>query len=187
MRVAALALPAPPVGDPVSPDWSFLMKRFVLPLLAAVLSASAWAHGVTAGDLKIGHPWARPTVQGQPTGGGFLKIENTGKTAERLLGATSTVGDHLELHTMSMEGDVMRMRQVDGIDIAPGATVELKPGAFHMMIMGLKAPLKAGDKFPVTLKFQKAGEVKVEVWVETPKAASGAGAAEAHDMAQHKH
>lgn len=159
------------------------MKRFVLPLLATVLSVSAFAHGVTAGDLKIGHPWARPTVQGQPTGGGFLKIENTGKTADRLLSATAPVGSHLELHTMSMEGDVMRMRQVDGIDIPAGATVELKPGAFHVMFMGLKAPLKEGDKFPVTLKFQKAGEVKVEVWVEKPKDGAAAG----HDMAQHKH
>ncbi len=159
------------------------MKRFVLPLLAAVLSTSALAHGVTAGELKIGHPWARPTVQGQPTGGGFLKIENTGKTADRLLSATSDRGERTELHTMSMEGDVMRMRQVDGIDIAPGATVELKPGAFHLMFMGLKAPLKEGDKFPVTLKFQKAGEVKVEVWVEKPKDGAAAG----HDMAQHKH
>lgn len=159
------------------------MKRFVLPLLATVLSVSVFAHGVTAGDLKIGHPWARPTVQGQPTGGGFLKIENTGKTADRLLSATAPVGSHLELHTMSMEGDVMRMRQVDGIDIPAGATVELKPGAYHVMFMGLKAPLKEGDKFPVTLKFQKAGEVKVEVWVEKPKDGAAAG----HDMAQHKH
>jgi periplasmic copper chaperone A len=151
------------------------MKRLVslsLACLATLTAASALAHGFQVGDLKIGHPWARPTVQGQMAGGGFLKIENTGKTADRLLGAsTPAAADHLELHTMSMEGDVMKMRQVEAIDIPAGSTVELKPGAFHVMFMGLKSPLKLGDKLPVTLKFEKAGEVQVEMWVEQPKGA----------------
>jgi copper(I)-binding protein len=75
-----------------------------------------------------------------------------------------------------MEGDVMRMRQVDAIDVPAGQAVELKPGSFHLMLMGLKAPLKAGDRFPLTLKFEKAGEVKVDVAVQTGPAA-----------AEHKH
>ena len=145
--------------------------RLSLACLATWMATSVWAHDFKVGDLKIGHPWARPTVQGQMAGGGFLKIENTGKSADRLLSASTTApADHLELHTMSMEGDVMKMRQVDAIDIPAGSTVELKPGAFHVMFMGLKSPLKLGDKLPVTLKFEKAGEVQVEMWVEQPKA-----------------
>ena len=156
------------------------MKRLTslaLTAVGALFAVSALAHSFKAGDLKIDHPWARPTVAGQAAGGGFLKIENTGKTADRLLSARTTASaDHMELHTMSMEGDVMKMRQVEAIDIPAGATVELKPGAFHVMFMGLKAPLKLGDKLPVTLKFEKAGEVQVEMWVEQP----AAGEAETH-------
>lgn len=148
------------------------MKRLAMSLAALLVTGSAFAHGFAVGDLKIGHPWARPTVQGQMAGGGFLKIENTGKTADRLVSGSTAASERLELHTMVMEGDVMKMRQVDGIDIPPGATVELKPGSLHMMFMGLKAPLKEGDKVPVKLKFEKAGEVTVEVWVEQPKAAA---------------
>jgi copper(I)-binding protein len=159
-----------------------LLTQLALGLSTLVLAGAAAAHGFTAGDLKIGHPWARPTVTGQPAGGGFLKIENTGKTADRLLSASAPVGERTELHSMSMDGDVMRMREVDGIDIAPGATVELKPGGFHLMFQGLKAPLKEGDKIPLKLKFQRAGEVTVEVWVEKPKAEGDK--ADAH---QHKH
>ena len=79
---------------------------------------------------------------------------------------------------MRMEGDVMRMRQVDAIELPPGATVELKPGGMHLMLMGLKQPLKADDKVPLTLRFEKAGEVTVQMSVEAPKPAMAA---------EHKH
>jgi periplasmic copper chaperone A len=152
-----------------------MKKRLSAALVGLLLSLGTFAHGFQVGDLKIGHPWARPTVQGQMAGGGFLKVENTGKTADRLISGTTTAAERLELHTMAMEGDVMKMRQVEGIDIPAGATVELKPGSFHVMFMGLKAPMKLGDKVPVTLKFAKAGEVTVEMWVEQPKADAGMG------------
>ena len=139
------------------------------PLLAAVLTLAgvgAAAHEYAAGDVKIGHPWARKTAPGVPTGGAFLTLRNTGSTPERLLGASFAGADHVELHTMSMDGNVMKMREVGTIDIPPGQTVELKPGQPHMMLIGLKAPLKAGDMLPMTLKFEKAGEVKVDLKVE---------------------
>jgi copper(I)-binding protein len=140
-----------------------------LHLLAAclVLAASAHAHDYKVGALTIAHPYARFTVPGQTAGGGFLSVENRGG-ADRLVGARAPVCDRVELHTMRMEGDVMRMRQVDGIDLPPGRTVELAPGGHHLMLMGLKAPLKVGDKFPLTLQFRQAGEVTVEVQVEAP-------------------
>ena len=140
------------------------------PLMAIALIATglaAQAHEFKLGAITIGHPYARATVPGQPAGGGFLKLENKGGD-DRLLSASAGVSSAVELHSMSMEGDVMRMRQVDAIELPAGKTVELKPGGLHVMFMGLKAPLKAGDSFPLKLKFEKAGEVTVDVKVEAP-------------------
>jgi len=149
----------------------------LLPLVLAMAAFGVNAHEYQAGGLKIGHPWARMTAPGQPSGGAFVKLSNTGTAADRLVGGSTPVADHVELHSMSMEGNVMKMREVSAIDVPPGQTVELKPGAWHMMLIGLKVPLKAGDKVPMTLKFAKAGEVKVELKIEEiapPGAASGA-------------
>ena len=129
----------------------------------------AQAEDFTRGALTVRQPYARATAPGQPVGGGFMTIANKGPD-DRLLSATSTVAKSVELHTMSMDGDVMRMRQVEAIALPAGQSVELKPGALHMMFMGLKAPLKAGDKVPVTLKFEKAGELKVMMSVQAPGA-----------------
>ena len=134
------------------------------------------AHQFKLGAITIGHPYARATAAGQPTGGGYMSFANAGP-ADKLVAISADVSTSVELHTMSMEGDVMRMRQVDAIELASGKTVELKPGGYHVMFVGLKAPLKAGDKFPAKLKFEKAGEVDVTFNVEAP----AAGAAE------HKH
>ena len=145
----------------------------------ALASAVAHAHSFKLGDIDIGHPYARVTAPGQPTGGGYLKLDNKGRD-DKLLSARAAVSASVELHSMSMDGDVMRMRQVDAIALPAGKTVELKPGGFHIMFVGLKAPLKAGDKFPMTLKFEKAGEVDVVVNVEAPKPAGNA-------PVEHKH
>ena len=148
-------------------------------LIAAVMVVSAFtsqAHSFKVGAIDIGHPWARPTVDGQKAGGAYLKLTNAGG-ADRLLSASSEVAASVELHSMGMDGNVMRMRQVDAINLPSGQTVELKPGGFHIMFMGLKAPLKEGDTFALKLQFEKAGEVVVDVKVEQPKAAG----------AQHKH
>jgi copper(I)-binding protein len=150
---------------------------------ATVLGAAALgalAHGYAAGALKIGHPWARATVAGQATGGAYLKLENTGATPDRLLGGSTPAAERVELHSMSMEGNVMRMREVPAIDIPAGQTVELKPGQFHLMLVGLKAPLAVDAKIPLTLKFEKAGEVKVEVKVESMGPAGVQGADKGH-------
>lgn len=113
---------------------------------------------------KVEAAWARPTVAGQSGGGGFLKITG-GSANDRLLSASSGVAKSTELHTMEMDGNVMRMRAIDAIEVPAGQTVELKPGGRHVMFMGLKEPLKSGANFPLTLRFEKAGEVKVDVKV----------------------
>ena len=153
-------------------------KSTLTGLLLSTSVLMAQAHSFKLGDITIGHPYARTTAAGQASGGGYLKLENSGAD-DKLLSASADVAASVELHSMSMEGDVMRMRQVDGIALPKGKTVELKPGAFHIMFMGLKAPLKNGDKFPLKLRFEKAGEVTVTVNVE-----AGGGELK-HDMMKH--
>jgi copper(I)-binding protein len=137
----------------------FPIRRVVA---SAVLLSVGAVHAQTA--PKVEAAWARPTVNGQSGGGGFLKITG-GSANDRLLSASAGVAKMVELHTMEMDGNVMRMRAIDAIAIPAGATVELKPGGNHVMFMGLTQTLKAGERFPLTLRFEKAGEVKVEMQV----------------------
>lgn len=146
-------------------------SRLLLALSLSVAALAAHAHSFKLGELTIGHPYARSTAPGQPTGGAYLSIRNAGAAADKLVSATADVSASVELHEMKMEGNVMRMREVTGVDVPAGKAVELKPGGLHIMLMGLKAPLKQGDKFPLKLKFEKAGEVTVTVNVEGPGAA----------------
>ena len=141
-----------------------MLRSFVVASLAlAAMSSFA--------QVKIEGAWARPTVPGQQAGGGFLSI--TSAAADRLLGGSTQAAQQFELHTMAMKGDVMEMRQVDTIDLPAGKKVELRPGGLHVMFIGLKAPLKVGDKVPVTLKFEKAGELKVDFAVTNKPAEAG--------------
>jgi periplasmic copper chaperone A len=125
--------------------------------LAGALALSAF---VAAAQVKVEGAWARPTVPGQQAGGGYLTLSSP--VADKLLGGSTPAAQRFELHTMAMKGDVMEMREVDGVELPAGRKVEFKPGGLHVMFMGLRAPLKVGTKVPVTLKFQKADEVKVE-------------------------
>ena len=129
-------------------------------LPSSLIAGLALAVTASFAQVKVEGAWARPTVPGQQAGGGFLTI--TSPAADRLIGGSTSAAQRFELHTMSMKGDVMEMRQIDAIDLPAGRKVELKPGGLHVMFMGLKAPLKVGDRVPVTLKFEKAGEQKVE-------------------------
>jgi copper(I)-binding protein len=148
------------------------LRALVALLLALASTGAALAHGYKLGALEIGHPWTRATAPTAPSGGGFLRITNTGTTADRLIAVRSPAADKVEIHEMKMDGNVMRMRELDkGIDIPPGATVELKPGGFHIMFMGLKAPFAKDAKVPATLVFEKAGSIDVELLVQAMGAA----------------
>jgi copper(I)-binding protein len=164
-----------------------LTRRAVLMAASALsIALPATAHDYRVGDLAIDHPWARATVPGQKAGGAFLKIENRGTTADRLLSAAAPTDRvaSTELHSMRMEGNIMRMREVAAIDLPAGQTVALEPGGLHIMFMGLKSPLKAGEKLPLVLTFEKAGTVTVEVHVE---AVSAAPAKNHGDGGHHRH
>ena len=116
------------------------------------------------GQVQIQDAWARPTVPGQTVGGGYFRVDG-GPTADRLTAASTDIAQAVELHTMRMDGDVMRMRQLDSVDVPANQSVEFKPGGMHVMLIGLKTPLKVGNSFPITLRFEKAGPVSVNVRV----------------------
>jgi len=149
-------------------------RRLLLAVLPAFLFAlPAAAHDYKIGALEIEHPWTRATAPTAKSGGGFLTITNKGTTPDRLIAARSSVSLKVEVHEMKMDGTVMRMREVEGgIEIPPGKTVTLKPGGYHIMFMELKAPLAQGGKVPVTLVFEKAGSIDVELKIEAVGAAS---------------
>ena len=114
-----------------------------------------------AGDLILDHAWARATPAGAKVGGGFFTIKNKGPTPDKLMGASSPAAGKIEVHETAMNNGVATMRPVKGgLSIAPGRSVTLTPGGYHLMMMELKGPLKKGDKLVVTLVFEKAGEVK---------------------------
>lgn len=142
-----------------------------LTFAAAVLAGSvAAAQDYKAGSVTIDHPWARASVT--ETGAAYMTITNHGTAADELVAAASPVAGKAELHTHIAEGDIMRMRPVGEIDLGAGQSAMLKPGGLHIMLIGLKAPLKEGEQFPLTLTFKKAGEVTVGV----PVQAAGADA-----------
>src|SRR5690606_33649757 len=108
-----------------------------IPLLVALLApaAAALGHSFDVGDLHIGHPYARPTVPQQPAAGAWMTIENRGKSTDKLVAATAPIAREVQLHTMTLEGNVMRMREVDLIEIKPSATVRMIPGeGYHLML-----------------------------------------------------
>ncbi|GAD50230.1 hypothetical protein NT2_08_00170 [Caenibius tardaugens NBRC 16725] len=162
-------------------------KHLVAAVAAMFLATggSLAAHSYTAGDLVIGHPWARETAPGQSAGGGFMTVTNKGAQADRLLSGTSPAAKDVQIHSVNMDGGVMRMRPLPhGLPVPAGQTVALKPGGYHIMLLGLKQPLKQGSRVPVTLHFQRAGKVRVELAV----APIGAAAAAAGESSRgHRH
>ena len=136
-------------------------------VLASLFTATAQAQEVKAGDLVISQAWSRATPGGAKIAGGYLTIDNKGNTPDRLVSIAGEVAGKVEIHEMAMNNGVMTMRPLDkGLPIEPGKTVKLAPGGYHLMLMDLKAPLKQGDKVPLTLKFEKAGEVKLALDVQ---------------------
>ncbi|HKU08420.1 MAG TPA: copper chaperone PCu(A)C [Bradyrhizobium sp.] len=143
---------------------------------AALLAAPVRGEEVKAGDLVITQAWSRQTPSGAKVAGGYLTIENKGAAADRLVGGSGDIAGRVEIHEMAMDGGVMTMRPVEkGIVIDPGKTVKLAPGGHHLMLMDLKAPLKQGDRVPVTLQFEKAGKVNVSLDVQGVGAKAPAG------------
>jgi copper(I)-binding protein len=147
-------------------------RRFVLgAAIAAAFAPAAFAHSYELGSLKIGHPWARATVAAN--GGAFLSVDNTGAMPDRLLRASTELATSVEIHTHIKDGDIMRMRKVEAVDLPAGKKIVFEPGGYHIMLLGLKKKLVEGERFALILEFEKAGKITVDVAIDKP----GAGAA----------
>src|ERR1700758_1606909 len=132
----------------------------VVAVLVSLTARAASASEYKAGALTVIDPWSRATPKGASVGSGYLKIVNSGSTADRLVSGSTDAASSFQVHEMTMEEGVAKMRPLkDGLEIKPGQTVELTPGGFHIMLTGLKKPLNKGDHFNATLTFEQAGTV----------------------------
>jgi hypothetical protein len=129
-------------------------------LLAALCAAAP-----ALAQVAIDNPWARATAPGAKVAGGYMKIRNSAAAPDRLIGASSPAAARVELHVHLREGEVMKMREVKGYDVPAKGAFELKPGGAHLMLMEIRRPFAEGEKVPVTLKFERAGEIKVDFHV----------------------
>ncbi len=138
-------------------------------LLLLLAAASAWA------QVEVADAWARATPPGAKVAAGYLTIHNRSPVPDRFVGATCALAARVETHVTTSEGGVTRMRGVKGYDVPAGGSFELKPGGAHLMFVDIKRAFKEGEKIPATLRFEHAGEVKVEFHVAPLGAASGHG------------
>lgn len=124
-------------------------------------------HGAMTGEIAVEGAWTRAIPPNAQVAGGFVTLSNTGAADDRLIGGSSPYAERLEVHEMSMDGDVMKMRPLtEGLAVPAGGSVELKPGGYHIMLLGLKHPLKEGEAVDATLTFEKAGDLPVTFKVE---------------------
>jgi copper(I)-binding protein len=144
------------------------MKKLIISGLLAI-TATAWAQTT----VKVEDAWVRGTVSTQKATGAFMRLTSTANA--RLVAAQSPVAGVVEIHEMAMENDIMKMRQIPGLDLAAGRTLELKPGGYHVMLMDLKQPLKGGDSVPLTLVFEDDAKKRFTQEVKAPVTALGAG------------
>ncbi len=117
------------------------------------------------GQINIDDSWARATAPGSKIAAGYMTIRNLSASPDRLVGASSPLAARVETHVTVKEGEVFRMREVKGYDVPASGSFELKPGGAHLMLVDVKRPLKEGDKVPLTLRFQRAGELRTELQV----------------------
>lgn len=143
-----------------------IYRLIAVALLLGVVAGTAAAHDFRLGELAIDHPWARATPENAKTGAAYMTLTNTGNKEDRLVSAASPVDDRVELHTHAMDGDVMRMRRIGALEVHPGEPAVFQPGGLHVMLFGLKAPLREGQSFPLTLVFERSGSVEVRVTVQ---------------------
>ncbi|OHC83207.1 MAG: hypothetical protein A3G73_09425 [Rhodospirillales bacterium RIFCSPLOWO2_12_FULL_67_15] len=159
-----------------------MTRRVVLSVLVFALSALAGApragsHVYESGPVIVSHPWARASAPTARNGAAYMRIESAPGAKDRLLGARSPVAETVEVHETTVTDGIARMRRIFAIGIAPDHPIDIAPGGMHMMLMGLKYPLKEGDLFPLVLTFEKAGDVQVDVIVEPPGAMGPHGTA----------
>ncbi|HEX4097425.1 MAG TPA: copper chaperone PCu(A)C [Caulobacteraceae bacterium] len=152
-------------------------------LAASLLAAMAAAAPAMAADIRITDAWSPPTPPGAPTAAGYLTIRNLEPKPDRLVGGSSPAAAQVQLHSMTMQGQIMRMRAVTGgLAIAGSGTASIQPGSgLHLMLLGLKRPLELGEHVPVTLQFARAGQVRADFVVRAEGAPVAGKPAGGHD------
>lgn len=142
-----------------------LFSAFILVFLS--VSSLAQAHDYAKSGVMISHPWVRAATAGMANSAAYMMIENAGMHDDRLIAVQGDIAQHIEIHETSMVDNVMKMREIEGGLVIPENTqIELKPKGLHIMLMGLNGALKVGDKHTITLVFEKAGAIEVELKVE---------------------
>jgi periplasmic copper chaperone A len=144
---------------------STLLRAAVTLVMAGALALPAAAQQAPANDIVVDHAWARSAARGG-VGGAFLTLENRGDQADRLVSAASPVARTVELHNSVREGDVMRMRPVQTVEVPAHGAVQFRPGGLHIMMVGLNRALNQGEQVPLTLTFERAGSVTVNLAVQ---------------------
>ena len=137
-------------------------------LLAALLflPLMALAHNHEKGDIQVRHPWSRATAPGAKVAAGYMEIRNNGAQPDRLLSASTPAAQRVEMHLTQRDGEVMKMREVKAFEIPARSRYELRPSGSHLMLVDIVRPLKKGERFPMKLRFEKAGEIEVQVEVQ---------------------
>ena len=123
-------------------------------------------------QVEIENAWSRATPPGAKVAAGYLTVRNKSASPDRLVGASSAVAGRVETHIVDKQGEVMRMREVKGYDVPAKGSFELKPGGAHLMLVDIERPLQAGERIPVVLRFQNAGEIRIDLEVK-PLGATG--------------
>ena len=138
---------------------------------------AAFAQTYKVGDIEVAHPWAPPMTGPKLTNSAaYMRLIDRGTVSDQLVSATSPVAQKVELHVFNVENGIYGMHPVHAIEVSPGAaSTVLQPGGAHVMLEGLKQPLKAGETFPLSLTFKNAGQLRVAVRVESPQIAEASG------------
>ncbi|PTQ67420.1 copper chaperone PCu(A)C [Pseudomonas sp. GV071] len=157
-----------------------LFKSLFAAAALLTLSFTAMAHEYQVGELHIDHPWSREMPPTAPTSAVYFIIHNKGASADRLLSVDTPVAGKAEMHEHIDQNGLMKMQQVQFVTVPAGGEATFAPMAYHVMLFNLKQQGKDGERFPLTLHFEKAGEVTVQVAVQKE------APAEQHDMSQHK-
>ncbi len=138
-----------------------------LAIAASLIACAAGARDYQLSTLAIEQPFARATPPAAEVGGAYMTIDNKGAAADRLVRVSSPAAGQVQIHSMAMDGNVMRMHEIAGLDLPAGKSVALKPGGLHLMMLGLRHPLTEGSRIPMTLTFEHAGTIDIEVVVQS--------------------
>lgn len=158
----------------------YFVKRFLtLSISLLCVACPALAGDYMQGSIHIIEPWSRPLPAVSTNGAAYVTLMNMGDAPDKLVSASTPAAERAELHTHIMEGGLMKMRHVESIEIPAGGRIALEPGGLHIMLFGLSEPLTEGRSYPLTLGFERAGEVEVEVMVMEP--------ADGGSQTQHEH